>query len=330
MFAFDLRNWRFLLAASLVLTIPAWGGCAFAQPASTELTTVRLGLVGIAPESAIRMGVERGVFKEEGIDLQLTNTGASADVISALIGGSFDIGTGGPTTVLVAAARGLPVRVFSALNQAPESDSDVGHRASAIMVTEGSAIKSPQDLMGKKLAVNALKGVGEIAIRDWMAKNGADGSKIQFVELRFPDMQAALKAGHVDAVWHPEPFVAIGTGAGLRIVGVNPEALVPGATLGVFFCTAAYYEKSPAIIEKFRRAMEKAAAYANAHPEEVRQELQDFGKMSPALAEKLALPTWGTRTHLQSLNLLNDRLVEFGVIKQKADLKVLMGSSPTR
>jgi ABC-type nitrate/sulfonate/bicarbonate transport system substrate-binding protein len=84
------------------------------------------------------------------------------------------------------------------------------------------------------------------------------------------------------------------------------------------------------IIEKFRRATEKAAAYANAHPEEVRQELQDSGKMNAAIAEKVALPTWGTRVSLQSLNVLNDRLVEFGVIKQKADLKVLLGPSPTR
>lgn len=328
---FRLRKYNLaLFSLSVALLISAFGGGVRAQSTSAELTPLRLGLVGIATESAIRLGVKRGLFRDEGIDLILTNTGASADVVSAIIGGSLDVGTGGPTTVLIAAGRGLPMRIFSALNQAPESDADLGHLASAIMVPEDSTIKTAKDLSGKKLAVNALKGVGEIGIRNWMEKNGADAGAIQFVELRFPDMQAALKAGRIDAIWQPEPFVAIGTGGGLRILGVNPEALVPGATLGVFFCTASYCEKSPQVIEKFRRAMDKAAAYANANPTEVRQELQESTKMAPAVAEKVALPIWGTRTQLEGLNVLNDRLTQFGLTKQKIDIKTLLNSSPTR
>jgi NitT/TauT family transport system substrate-binding protein len=330
MFMLNRGNWRFAFGASVPLLVFVLMNGAKSQSAAPDLAPVRLGLVGIATESAIRLGAKREFFKDEGIDLKLTNAGASADVISAVIGGSLDLGTGGPTTVLVAAGRGLPIRVFSALNQAPDSDADLDHLASAIMVPENSAIKVAGDLVGKKLAVNALKGVGEIGIRHWMEKNGADGAKIQFVELRFPDMLAALRAGHVDAIWQPEPFVAIGTGNGLRILGVNPEALTPGATLGVFFCTTAFCEKSPEIIDRFRRAMERSAAYANAHPAEVREELQESTKMSPAVAEKIALPTWGTQTQLKGLEALNASLLQFGLLKKEVDVKALLASSPTR
>jgi NitT/TauT family transport system substrate-binding protein len=40
----------------------------------------------------------------------------------------------------------------------------------------------------------------------WIDKNGADSSTVKFVELPFPQMEAALIAGRVDAVSIHEPF----------------------------------------------------------------------------------------------------------------------------
>ena len=57
-----------------------------------------------------------------------------------------------------------------------------------------------EDLAGKTIAVNALKGVGEIVIRAALSKLGVDRNSVKLVAMPFPAMRAALNNGQVDAI----------------------------------------------------------------------------------------------------------------------------------
>ena len=43
----------------------------------------------------------------------------------------------------------------------------------------------------------------------WVDKNGGSATKVKFVEIPFPNMEAALVAGKVDAISIQEPFAAV-------------------------------------------------------------------------------------------------------------------------
>ena len=76
-----------------------------------------------------------------------------------------------------------------------------------ILVKGSSSIRTPADLAGKTIAVNALKGVGEVMIKAALKKVGVDPNSVKLLALPFPAMRSALNNGQVDAIWAPEPFV---------------------------------------------------------------------------------------------------------------------------
>ena len=96
-----------------------------------------------------------------------------------------------------------------------------------ILVKGSSSIRTPADLAGKTIAVNALKGVGEVMIKAALKKVGVDPNSIKLLALPFPAMRSALNNGQVDAIWTPEPFLSQAlTTDGARIV------MAPGPVLG--------------------------------------------------------------------------------------------------
>jgi hypothetical protein len=61
--------------------------------------------------------------------------------------------------------------------------------------------------------------------------SGGGPASIEFVELAFPDMPAALEAGRVDAVWVVEPFLSAAVGAGGRNIASNYVDTAPNLTV---------------------------------------------------------------------------------------------------
>src|SRR5207244_7352559 len=104
-----------------------------------------------------------------------------------------------------------------------------------IRVKGRSSIRTPADLAGKTIAVNALKGVGEVIIKAALKKVGVDPNSIHLLALPFPSMRSALNNGQVDAIWTPEPFLSQALNLdGARVV------MAPGPTLGNFFPSGGY------------------------------------------------------------------------------------------
>jgi NitT/TauT family transport system substrate-binding protein len=77
-----------------------------------------------------------------------------------------------------------------------------------------STIETPQQLIGKK--VGTLRGgIGEVALHMWLAKQGIERSKVQYVNIAEQDLAIALSQGSVDAIIWPEPIPSLA----LQIMG---------------------------------------------------------------------------------------------------------------
>ena len=312
---------RLVLAVAFVLVLlAALGGSASGAGKRATLTTVTVDTLPIANGLPLDLGISKGFFSAQGIEIKKTTLQSGNDIVLALANHNGEIGYLGWVPMMIARTQGIKLSAVAASDVEGTSEADNWQN---IMVKGSSSIRAPQDLAGKTIAVNALKGVGEVMIKAALKKVGVDPNSIKLVAIPFPAMRAALNNGSVDAFWAPEPFVTQGLNDGDRIV------MAPGPVLGKFWPIGCYvalndWTKSNAALAKaFRTAINQSLAYAQAHPDEIRALL-------PASSQNIRfLPIWSPLIDRAKLLQLARYAKEFDVITTLPNLTQLVPSSVT-
>ncbi|HHU38267.1 MAG TPA: ABC transporter substrate-binding protein [Propionibacterium sp.] len=323
-----------LLAGALALTgcssgspagstaAPGTGAPAASAPAGNgETKAVTVGTLPILPTAVMHMGIEKGFFAENGLDVTIETGQGGAALVPAVQSGTMQFATGNVTSLLTARDRGLDIRVIASYTY----DTDDG--VHAVLAKEDSGINSPKDLAGKKVAINTLKSMGDLHIMDAIEKDGGDPASVQFVEMGFPQMGAALDAGHVDAVWTPEPFMTIISGTGNKIVFYPGVESVKGHPTMMFFTSGQLVDNDPGTVDAMKKAINRAMDYAQENPDEVRQVAIDKLKTDPALAEKVVLEDFGGPVRTEQVRATGDLMKKFGFIEKDADVDGLLASA---
>ena len=135
---------------------------------------------------------EAGYYDEEGVDVTLNYNNSNPDNIQALLEDKLDLVSAGSTAVLNYIDQGADIVIIGgqmtegvALFTLPERADEFAE------INEAS-------LAGKKVGVTRLQ-TGDIALRKILTDQGADLSKIEFVELDSPaTIIEAVKKGEVD------------------------------------------------------------------------------------------------------------------------------------
>ena len=135
----------------------------------------------------------------------------------------------------------------------------------ALLAPKGGVTDLKQ-LEGKKVSVNTLKNLPEVAVRNSLEKAGVDVSKVEFVEIPFPDVPAALEAKRVDAAFAVEPFVGASVAAGATKLAAPFEELAPDLTIAEYFTTEQYAQENPEVVERFTARDEQVARLRPAEP----------------------------------------------------------------
>jgi NitT/TauT family transport system substrate-binding protein len=197
---------------------------------------------------------------------------------------------------------------------------------SAIFVRAGSPIRTPQDLAGKRIAVNALENVGPLVVNAALQAKGVGIRGISYIAIPFPNMANALAKGQADAVWAVEPFSgAISAQGGARMI-LEPYSLLPkNFPVASYFVSASYLGAHRDLVNRFTRAMNASLAYAQAHPAQVRQILPSYIKISPQVAAAVALPEWMTGIQTGLLSTTASLARQYGYISTTPDIKQLAG-----
>ncbi|MEV5303293.1 ABC transporter substrate-binding protein [Amycolatopsis methanolica] len=180
------------------------GGGSSATNAAGD-TAIKVGVISIVDVAPIYLGVSKGFFKEQHLDVSLETAQGGAAIVPGVMSGQFQFGFSNTISLLLAQSQGLPVKVVSSGNA---STGELGKDFGAVVVKADSPIRTTADLAGKKVAVNTLKNINTTAtINEVVRQAGGDPSKIQYVELAFPDIAAAVARGDVDAGQVVEPFL---------------------------------------------------------------------------------------------------------------------------
>ena len=262
-----VRKLAFAVVCVLVL-LAVVGGPASGAPGKATLTTITVDTLPIANARPLDLGIAKGFFSARGIEIKKSTLQSGNDIVLALANHNGDIGYLGYVPMMIARTQAIPLTLIAASEVEGTSTADNWQN---ILVKGNSSIQTPADLAGKTIAVNALKGVGEVVIKAALKKVGVDPNSIKLLALPFPSMRSALSNGQVDAIWTPEPFLTQAlTLDGARIV------MAPGPVLGNFYPNGGYaalndwIKSNPALAKDFKAAMDESLAYAQSHPDEIR------------------------------------------------------------
>ena len=307
-----------LLVTALAATVLV-GVTSSAQATQQQTATVRVATLPIANALPMDLGIRKGFFQEEGIEISKTTLQSGNDVVLAVANKNADIGYLGYVPMMIARTQGIPFTAVAASEVEGTSNDDNWQN---ILVKGDSSIRGPADLRGKTVAVNALKGVGEVMIRAALQKRGVDPNSVNLLALPFPAMRSALSNGQVDAVWTPEPFLSQILSDGGRTV------MAPGPELGRFWPIGGYgalnewITGNPAVAARFRRAINRSLSYAQANPNEIRDLL-------PAASRNVRLPIWSPLVDRQKLVQLAQYTKQYGVISNLPNLAAMVPSTVT-
>jgi NitT/TauT family transport system substrate-binding protein len=251
-----------------------------------QTNKVRVGYIPIVNCSAIFIAHDSGYFQDEGIDVELIPLIGGEKIMTALQKGEVDVGFSNVASTIFGFDDGA--KFVSIVGGAAQDATCPVH---GIFVRNDSPIQTVADLENTKIAVNTNRAIDEVMVPPLVTKYGADPSGIQFVPIPFPEMFAALKRDEVDAVVQIEPFVAIGNvDSDLRRISYNYIELQPVTEISSIVAMQPWIEEFPEQVHAFRRAMIRAAEFANTHPQETRNILRQYVPLEKNILDTLVLP----------------------------------------
>ncbi|MFC0247411.1 ABC transporter substrate-binding protein [Citricoccus parietis] len=282
-----------------------------------EPMTVNAGFIPVVDVAALYLGEEQGFFDENGIDLNI-NVGASgAALLPSVMSGEYTFAFSNMPSILQAKDKGLPVKI---IGSGSSSTGVEGEDVTMIHAPEDSGITGAKDLEGKTVSVNALGSLLEMLGKIGVDADGGDSSKVEFIELPFAESLTALENGTIDAMVGAEPFGTAAIEAGFPAISSPYQAMSTESIM-----TSAYYtsedqlNENPELFADLQVAINESLAYAQEHPDEVREQLLKFTELDEDVAAKMILPTYDAEISAEAVDLFNEYALEYDLIETAVD-----------
>ncbi len=271
-----MRESGFMMIVRLAATVLI--AFTLASPAAAQ-TLIPLNVATTPTDTGAQVyyAQELGMFKKAGFDVTITTLNVGATIAAGVAAGSFDIAQSAVSALALAHLKGVSVAIVAA-GGAYNSKNPT----SELIVAKNSAITKPADLVGKIVAVNALKSITSIAVDAWLDANGLKPDSVKFLELPFSEANVALQSGRIDAAFTAEPALGVALSNGARILGHPYDAVAPNFLISCWYTTAEYAKAHPDIIKKFAAVMAEAGTWANAHQAESAVILAKYTKIDGA------------------------------------------------
>lgn len=161
--------------AAVVAAAVALGATPFAQAQTKaqDKVSLRLNWYLGGLHTPFYYGKEKGYYADEGIDLTINEGRGSGNTVQVVAAGSDTFGLADSSSVVATAAKGADIKsVMSLLNT-------TGY--SVISLTD-APIKTPQDLVGKKVAVTPGDPLGQL-LQAVCKANNVDCGKVSMVQV---------------------------------------------------------------------------------------------------------------------------------------------------
>ena len=239
------------LAALLVLP-----GCA----GEKQLTRVRLSEVThsvfYAPQY---VAMSQGFFRQEGLEVELTNGGGADKVMTAVVSGQADMGLAGPEAAIYVMNQGKedhPV-IFAQLTK----------RDGSFLVGREPGPFSWEDVRGRTIIGGRAGGVPEMTLEYVLRQNGVEPQRDAVVDtsVQFNMMAGAFTGGQGDYVtlFEPTATEVERAGHGYILCSIGEESGEIPYT--AYFASQSYMTAHPEVIQGFANAIARAQQWIVDH-----------------------------------------------------------------
>lgn len=311
------------------------------SPNSAPQVQVKIGEIGTAISGAPQyIALERGYFKEGGMEVKLVGGFASAAAMMAPIStGEIQVVPGGYSAGLFnALARGMPIKIVLPANRAMP-----GFTSDTLMVRTDlrDKLKKIANLKGKKVAVNARGSPLEYMLGKIMESEGLSIKDVEVVYMPWPDMGLAFTRGAIDAGTLVEPLVTQFEARGYGTAWKRSSDLIrdPYMEVAAIFFNRDWAEKNPEVARNFavaylkgaREYMEAASGGKN------RKDVVDIITKYTVIKDKALFDKiqWGYidpngKILKEAIKDMQEWFIRHGIVTQKADVDAYVDDSYAR
>jgi NitT/TauT family transport system substrate-binding protein len=264
-----LSRRRFLGGSALMAGGVAFGGAVLSACASNAsssasggggggggLTKLNYQIAWVGDNGVLGevVALEKGYYKDAGLDINFVPGGPSVDPVTMVAGGSSQVGqTSSSPAIMLARSQGEPVKAFATgLQEHPY----------AYISLPKNPVHKPQDLVGKTVGIQAT---GQILLNALLAKNNIDPNSVK-VQVLGSDF-TPLATGRVD--------VMTGWVTNLQALSILPqyEAMRlwdAGIHLyaNLYLATDSTLQQNAKAVQSFAAATAKGWDYARQNPED--------------------------------------------------------------
>lgn len=241
------------------MTTLAWP--ALAAPArAAELVKVRVGMTNSQSDAPFFIGIEKGLFRDQGLSIDLYPFDTAAKMVAPLATGQLDIGGGNGSPALYNALfRGIDIKIVANKASLPP-----GYGYSGLVVRkdlfDSGKVRSVRDLRGMKIGEPAPS---SNILAYALQTGGMTFKDVQPIVLGFPEQFAALQSGALDAMNTVEPFMtrAVQAGVGVKILGYDKVS--PNMTVASILYGGPFMKNEPDVARTFMVAYLQAVRYYN-------------------------------------------------------------------
>lgn len=220
---------------------------------------VKIGVLKLTSSAPIFVGVEKGFFKEFGVDPELVFFQAAAPIATALAAGQVEVGATGLTAALYNIVLGGE-KLWIVADKGREWP---GYPLTAIVVQKGLAdggLKSIADLKGKRIGVTQLGSTFHYHLGNVLEKHGLTLNDVKVVPLQAMGAALeALKGKQVDAIILPQPFPGRAESDGFGKVLAWGGDLFPWQIATVFYSSKFAGNRTKAV--NFMKGYVKSSRY---------------------------------------------------------------------
>jgi len=242
---------QFIISALLFLALTTLGLSLSLAAAPSRLV---IGYASTTPRlMPLWVARDQGFFAKYGIESEPVLFRNGANLVTGMAAGDIQIGRTAGAAVLSAVAAGHDLKMLATFSS----------RNSYDVVTRPN-IKRPEDLRGKRLAINSVGGGTWIGAMLWLEQFGLDVQRDQILLQSTGDQgvqSQALESGVVDVVFVDSVYSKILQQKGMNILAESSELKQPLVSQSTIV-PGAFLQKYPDVAEGYLKSEIEGIAFA--------------------------------------------------------------------
>ncbi len=241
----------------------------FSSPERLTRIALRLNWKINGDHAPFYVALDMGFYKDVGLDVEILQGTGSASTVKLIGTGSNYLGYADAGTMIKGVAGGLPVKAVGVLVQMSPM---------AVIFLPTNPIQSPQDLMGKTIALTSGDSLSQI-FPAFLAANGMSPSDVRIISFPTPwAKEEALLRGDVDAFlgYYLAQPVRLKMAKNIDLGWLTFAEAGVNTLSNSVIVNSRFLREQPDVVRKFLLATQKGARATLDNPEQAAQILSKY------------------------------------------------------